>query len=80
MSLPEHTWDLTQEASNGAATIVAARLSRDDVAPSSAVGQAVIPNVRRTAAPGRGAYSVLSASKIFCHPDGNIFVCRPDAR
>ena len=80
MSLPEHKWDLTQEALDGAATFVVSHLSRDDVAPSSAVGQAVIPNLRRTAAPGRGAYTTLSASKIFCHPDGNIFVCRPDAR
>jgi hypothetical protein len=80
MSLPEHTRDLTQEASNGVATFVVGRLSRDDGGPSSAVRQAVIPNLRRTVAPGRGAYTILSASKIFCHPDGNIFVCRPDAR
>src|SRR5438309_6176638 len=56
MSLPEHTWDLTQEVLKAAATFAAGRLSRDDVAPSSAVGQPVIPNLRRTAAPGRGAY------------------------
>jgi hypothetical protein len=80
MSLPEHAWDRTEETLNGAAAVVAARLSRDDVAPSSAVRQPVIPNLRRTAAPARGAYTILSASKIFCHPDGNIFVCRPDAR
>ena len=80
MSLPEHAWDWTEETLNGAAAFVAARLSRDDVAPSSAVRQAVIPNLRRNVAPVRGAYTILSASKIFCHPDGNIFVCRPDAR
>jgi hypothetical protein len=62
------------------ATFAAARLSRDDVAPSSAVRQPVIPNLRRATCSDRAAYSILSASKIFCHPAENIFVRGPDAR
>jgi hypothetical protein len=61
-------------------TFAAARLSRDDVAPSSAVRQPVIPNLRRATCSDRAAYTILSTSKIFCHPAENIFVRGPDAR
>ena len=69
-------WEMQSEQG----TFVAARLSRDDVAPSPAVRQPVIPNLRRAACGDAAAYTSLSASKNFCHPGGNIFVRRPDAR
>ena len=80
MSLSRRVWDRADESSERAASIVVARLSRDDLAPSSAVRHPVIPNLMRSAGDGRGEYAILSATRIFCHPDGNIFVRRVDAR
>jgi hypothetical protein len=60
--------------------IVAARLSRDDVAASLVVRQPVVPSLRRATIAGRASYSTLPSEKNFCHPAGKIFVRRPDAR